>query len=79
MTIVICTDHLYNQLLFFFLQEIVIVEKQIIKLFTELPLVAWNASCIFLYGGLPGRRDFKCLRPLVHTDVPRLWRLLCDP
>lgn len=53
MTIVICTDHLYNQLF----SENVIVEgkKKSLKLFTELCLVAWNASCIFLYGGLPGR------------------------
>lgn len=35
---------------FFVFQKIVIVEerKQIIKLFTELPLVAWNASCVFV-------------------------------
>lgn len=78
---VICTDHLYNQLYFLFFSskdEFAIVENNI-KLFTELPLVAWNASCIFLYWGVLGRRDFKCLHPIVHISVPRLWRLLCDP
>lgn len=75
--LIIC---IINFISFFFSSkdEFAIVENNI-KLFTELPLVAWNASCIFLYWGLLGRRDFKCLHPIVHISVPRLWRLLCDP
>lgn len=41
-------------------------KEKIIKLFTEWPPVAWNnASCIFLYGILPGfnLRDLKMLAP----------------
>lgn len=76
--LIICIINFISFFFFSSKDEFAIVENNI-KLFTELPLVAWNASCIFLYWGLLGRRDFKCLHPIVHISVPRLWRLLCDP
>lgn len=77
-----CTNPLYNQRVFFvFFYQKLLLQKKDYKAIYRVTFGCLECILYILVRSTTWQmlKRFKCLRPLVHIDVPRLWRLLCDP